>query len=73
MLPVLGDRQGQVDGLGLQGGSFECTTSASPCPPPSGGTWLGNVVASTGQSTGFAFDVAEIGGQVVVTEVPYTP
>lgn len=71
--PVLGDRQGQVDRLGLRGGSFECTTSASPCPPPSGGTWLGNVVALTGQSTGFAFDVAEIGGQVEVTEVPYAP
>ena len=73
VLPVLGDRQGQVQGLGLQGGSFECTTSASPCPPPPGGTWLGYVVASTGESTGFAFDVAEIGGQVVVTEVPYAP
>jgi hypothetical protein len=71
--PVLGDRQAQVERLGLRGGSFECTTSASPCPPPSGGTWLGNVVALTGQSTGFAFDVAAIGGQIEVTEVPYQP
>ncbi|HLY13906.1 MAG TPA: hypothetical protein VKR24_06115 [Candidatus Limnocylindrales bacterium] len=71
--PVLGDRRAQVERVGVRAGSFECTTSASPCPPPPGGTWLGNVVALTGDSTGFAFDVAEIGGQVVVTEVPYTP
>ena len=73
VLPVLGDRQRQVERLTLRGGSLACTTSASPCPPPPGGTWLGNVIASTGETTGFAFDVAEIGGQVVVTEVPYTP
>jgi hypothetical protein len=73
ILPVLGDRQRQVERLILRGGSLACTTSASPCPPPSGGSWLGNVVALTGQSTGFAFDVAEIGGQVEVTEVPYQP
>ncbi|HEY7936641.1 MAG TPA: hypothetical protein VID26_05870 [Candidatus Limnocylindrales bacterium] len=73
ILPVLGDRESQVDRLVLRGGSLECTTSSSPCPPPSGGTWLGNVVALTGQSTGFAFDVAEIDGQIVTTEVPYQP
>jgi hypothetical protein len=31
------------------------------------------VVAVTAQNTGFAFDVAEINGQVEVTEVPYAP
>lgn len=73
ILPVLGDRQSTVELLVLRGGSLACTTSSSPCPPPPGGTWLGNVVARTGLNDGFAFDVAEISGQVEVTEVPYQP
>jgi hypothetical protein len=65
------DRQDQVDTLAMQSGSFECLSPPSPCPPPPGGTWF--VVARTSLTSGFAFDVAFVGGQIVATEVPYRP
>lgn len=67
------DRQDQVYALAMRGGSFECLSTPSPCPPPPGGTWLGNVVARTSLTSGFAFDVAFVAGEIVTTEVPYRP
>lgn len=68
---ALGSRQGAVATLLAYGHPYGCLTSASPCAPPDGGAWLGAVVASTGDKTGFAFDVADVAGQIRVIEVPY--
>ena len=68
---TLGSRQSQVQWLFARGEPVECATSASPCPIPAG--FVGSVLAGTSGKTDFAFDVADIGGQLVVTEVPNKP
>ena len=68
---TLGSRQGQVASLLAFGHPYGCLTSASPCAPPDGGRWLGSVLASSGDKTGFAFDVADVAGQIRVVEVPF--
>ena len=67
---ALGSRQGKVASLLAYGHPYGCLTSASPCAPPDGGRWLGSVLASIGDKTGFAFDVADVAGQIRVSEVP---
>lgn len=69
---ALGSRQSQVQGLGVRGVPAECLISASPCPSPAG-VFVGSVIARASDRTEFVFDVANVGGQLEVTEVPYKP
>lgn len=70
---ALGTRRAQVQTLIAYPQPIECLKAGSPCPPPDGGTWLAEVLASTGSNKGVAFRVEETAGQLVLTEVPYTP
>jgi hypothetical protein len=44
---------------------------ASPCPSPAG--FVGSVLAGPTNKSEFAFDVANVGGQLEVIEVPFKP
>ncbi len=78
---TLGDRQATVDELDVVAaqlagcpGFTSDAPSPSPCPPPSGGTWIGSVIAGSRGARfqiDVAFDIAEVGGQVTLVEVPY--
>lgn len=77
---ALGDRTSSVDELDVTAQLVGCPGFASdaptpaPCPPPSGGTWIGGVIAGGGGSLPqviVAFDIAEVGGQITLIEVPY--
>ena len=68
---ALGSRQSQVQTLSVRGVPAECLTTASPCPSPGG--FIGSVFAGPINKTEFAFDVANVGGGLKVTEVPYKP
>jgi hypothetical protein len=70
---TLGSRQSGVQTIRGSGALADCPGSSSSCPPPAAGSWLGGVLASTGSSTGYAFNVAEAGGQLTVVEVPFKP
>jgi hypothetical protein len=72
VITALGSRQSQVQTLFVRGVPAECLTSASPCPSPAGG-FVGSVFAGPINKTEFVFDVATVGGQLEVTEVPYKP
>jgi hypothetical protein len=70
---ALGSRQAEVQALLAYPQPIECIKSGTPCPPPDGGRWLAEVLASTGANKGLAFRVEDVRGQLVVTEVPYAP
>ena len=71
---ALGSRRSAVQALFAYPVPIECLKSApAACPSPSGGSWLGGVVAALAGNQGFGFDVTEVGGQVTVAEVPYKP
>ncbi len=69
---ALGSRQAQVQTLIVRGVPAECLSSASPCPSPDGG-FMGSVFAGPNNNTWFTFDIANVGGQLDVSEVPYKP
>jgi hypothetical protein len=68
---AVADRQASVRSLRANGGPVECLASGSPCPPPASGSWLGSVLADVGGARPIGFDVAQVDGAIVVTEVPY--
>lgn len=78
---ALGDRTSAVDELGIAAqllvgcpGFASDAATPAPCPPPSGGTWIGAVVAAGGGALPkvvAAFDIAAMGGQISLVEVPY--
>ena len=78
---TLGERQATVGGLGVAGqllvgcpGVASDAPMPAPCPPPSGGTWLGGVIGDSGGASPHvvvAFDIADVGGQISLVEVPY--
>ena len=70
---ALGSRQSGVRVLAGYAQPVGCLTSVTPCPPPAGGRWLGGMLVGLGGNDALAFDVAEVGGQVTATEVPYKP
>jgi hypothetical protein len=70
---ALGSRQSSVGTLLADGRPIVCLASASPCPPPANGSLLGSVLADVGGGGPIGFDVAQVGGTIVVTEVPYHP
>jgi hypothetical protein len=70
---ALGSRQSGVQVLSGYAQPVGCSTSVTPCPPPEGGRWLGGVLVGLGGNEVLAFDVADVGGQVTATEVPYKP
>ena len=76
---VLGDRTSAIDELDVTAQVVGCPGYASdaptpaPCPPPSGGTWIGGVIAGGGGALPHvvvAFDIGEVGGQISLVEVP---
>lgn len=72
-IPTLGSRQAGVQTVLVYGHPVGCPSSSSPCSPPTSGSWLGGVLASTGSDTGYGFNVAKAGGRLTVVEAPFTP